>query len=166
MDGLKGVFDKISSYNIFNYLLPGILFIYLTGEISGYNLIQDNNFVGAFLYYFSGMVVSRFGSLVIEPFLKWIKFVKFKDYKLFVNASRIDSKIALLSEVNNTYRTILSMLVLFCLQYPYLIAKDFFLISHTTTVILVIVFISILFLFSYRKQTAYISKRIETNTNK
>lgn len=166
MDGLKEVFDKISSYNVFNYLLPGILFIYLTKEISGYNLIQDNNFVGAFLYYFSGMVVSRFGSLIIEPLLKWIKFVKFMDYKLFINASKNDSKIELLSEVSNTYRTILSMLVLLCSQYLYLIAKDFFSISHTTTVILVTVFISILFLFSYRKQTTYISKRIEANTNK
>jgi len=164
MDGLKEVFDKISSYNIFNYLLPGILFIYLTKEISGYNLIQENNLVGAFLYYFSGMVVSRFGSLIIEPFLKWIKFVKFKDYKSFVNVSKNDSKIELLSEVNNTYRTLLSMLVLLCSQYLYLKAKNAFSISHTTTLILVTVFITILFLFSYRKQTAYISKRIEAST--
>ena len=163
MDSLKDIFDKISSYNIFNYLLPGILFIYLTKEISGYNLIQENNFVGAFLYYFAGLVVSRFGSLFIEPFLKRIKFLKFKDYKSFVAASKLDAQIELLSEVNNTYRTILAMLVLLCFEYLYISIKNHYAISHNITTIIVTIFITILFLFSYRKQAAYISKRIEAN---
>ena len=163
MDNLKDIFDKISSYNIFNYLLPGILFIFLTKEISGYNLIQENNFVGAFLYYFAGMVVSRFGSIIIEPVLKWIKFLKFKEYGAFVAASKVDQKIELLSEVNNTYRTILSMLVLVCSEYLYLYIKKQYSIEHSTTLVMATIFTTFLFLFAYRKQTAYISKRIESN---
>lgn len=163
MDSIKDIFDKISSYNIFNYLLPGILFVFLTKEVASYNLIQENNLIGAFLYYFAGMVVSRFGSLFIEPLLKLIKFLKFSDYKSFVAASKKDSKIELLSEVNNTYRTILSMFTLLIFEKIYLHIKAYYGIQHHTTVIVLTLFITMLFLFSYRKQTNYITKRIEAN---
>lgn len=163
MDSIKDIFDKISSYNIFNYLLPGILFVFLTKEVSSYNLIQENNLIGAFLYYFAGMVVSRFGSLFIEPFLKRTKFLKFSDYKSFVTASKKDSKIELLSEVSNTYRTILSMFTLLIIEKIYLQIKNYYGIQHETTLIILTLFITMLFLFSYRKQTNYITKRIEAN---
>lgn len=163
MDSIKDIFDKISSYNIFNYLLPGILFVFLTKEVASYNLIQENNLIGAFLYYFAGMVVNRFGSLFIEPLLKLIKFLKFSDYKSFVAASKKDSKIELLSEVNNTYRTILSMFTLLIFEKIYLQIKAYYGIQHQTTVIILTLFITMLFLFSYRKQTNYITKRIEAN---
>ena len=112
---MKDLIDKLSSYNIFNYLLPGIIFVVFLKEVIGYNFIQDNNLIGAFLYYFIGMVVSRFGSVIIEPLLKYISFIKFKDYKLFVSASKQDSKLELLSEVNNTYRTISATFILLVL---------------------------------------------------
>jgi hypothetical protein len=165
MDSIKDILDKISSYNIFNYLLPGILFVFLTKEITGYNLIQENNLIGAFLYYFIGMVVSRFGSLFIEPFLKKVRFLKFSDYKSFVIASQKDNKIELLSEVNNTYRTILSMFLLLIFEKIYLLVKTYYGLQHETTLIILTLFITMLFLFSYRKQTNYITKRIEANNH-
>lgn len=163
MEGVKDILDKISSYNLFNYLLPGILFVFIAKEAIGYNLIQENNLIGAFLYYFIGMVISRFGSLFIEPLLKKIKFLKFSDYKNFVKASKKDTKIELLSEVNNTYRTILSMLILIALSKSYLYFKNVWNISHNTTIFFTITFVLLLFLFSYRKQTNYITKRIDAN---
>ena len=163
MESIKDIVDKISSYHIFNYLLPGILFAFITKETIGYNLIQENNLIGVFLYYFLGMTISRSGSLFIEPFLKRIQFVKFSEYKNFVLASKKDSKIELLSEVNNTYRTMLSMILHLALLKGYINIKVAYGISHNTTVLLVISFIALLFLFSYRKQTNYITKRINAN---
>ena len=61
--------NKISSYNIFNYLLPGIVFATLADKMINYPIANHNILVAAFLYYFVGLVVSRFGSLVIEPLL-------------------------------------------------------------------------------------------------
>src|SRR4051812_27803201 len=112
MEGIKDILEKISSYNIFNYLIPGTLFVFISKNLGTYNLVQDNVVVGIILYYFIGMIISRIGSIFIEPFLKKVNFVKFADYKDFVAASKVDSKIELLSEVNNTYRTISSMLLL------------------------------------------------------
>ena len=163
MEGLKEDVDKISSYNIFNYLLPGILFPYLLKELVGYDLIQDNILIGVFLYYFIGLVISRFGSIFIEPLLKKIKFVKFANYKDFVSASKKDNKIELLSEVNNTYRTLLSMLLLLVVCRLYIYVKSRFNLSNDFTLMLVITFLVIIFLYSYRKQTNYITKRIEAN---
>lgn len=166
MENIKVILDKLSSYNIFNYLLPGIIFVFLTKEVTDFNLIQENHLVGGFLYYFIGMIVSRVGSIMIEPILKGIKIVKFKDYKYFVQASKIDNKLELLSEVNNTYRTVLSMLILTCLEYAYMWLKAKYGLSHEFTLIITISFMTILFLFSYRKQTNYITARIEANLNK
>ena len=160
---MKEIFDKITSYNLFNYLLPGVLFVCISNQFTDYNFIQDNDFIGVFLYYFIGMVVSRFGSLCIEPFLKKVKFVKFSDYKAFVTASKKDNKIELFSEVNNTYRTILSMFILLIFEKIYLWIKVYYGLQHETTFIILTLFITMLFLFSYWKQTNYITKRIEAN---
>lgn len=160
---MKEIFDKITSYNLFNYLLPGVLFVCISNQFTDYNFIQDNDFIGVFLYYFIGMVVSRFGSLFIEPFLKKVKFLKFSDYKAFVTASKKDNKIELFSEVNNTYRTILSMFILLIFEKIYLWIKVYYGLQHETTFIILTLFITMLFLFSYWKQTNYITKRIEAN---
>lgn len=163
MEGIKDVLEKISSYNIFNYLLPGTLFVFISRSLGGYNLVQDNVLISIFLYYFIGMIISRFGSIFIEPFLKKIKFLKFADYKDFVIACRVDSKIELLSEVNNTYRTISSMLLLLLLSKFFIYLKIKYGINRDVSVLIVIIIMFIIFLYSYRKQTNYITKRVKAN---
>lgn len=160
---MKEIIDKISSYNIFNYLFPGVLFVIIAKYLTDYNFVQDDNLLGAFLYYFIGMVISRFGSVILEPILKKVKFLKFREYYRYVNASKKDTKLELLSEVNNTYRTLNSMMVslLFLKFYNY-IEKKFTLDSSVSLVVLTII-VFILFIFSYRKQTNYITKRIDAN---
>ena len=76
---MKDLLDKLSSYNIFNYLLPGVVFVAISKSLTIYNFVQQDIVVGVFLYYFIGLVISRIGSIVIEPMLKWIRFVKFSD---------------------------------------------------------------------------------------
>jgi hypothetical protein len=103
---MKDILDKLSSYNIFNYLFPGVLFVILAKSTTSYDFVQEDNLLGAFLYYFIGMTISRFGSVIVEPSLKYIRFLKFTEYSRYVQASKQDSKVDLLSEVNNTYRTL------------------------------------------------------------
>lgn len=160
---MKDIFDKLSTYNIFNYLLPGILFVVFSKYFIGHTFILDNDFLGAFLYYFIGMVISRFGSLIIEPFLKWTKFLKFEDYKKYVAASQKDQKIELFSEINNTYRTISSLFTLLLFVKLYYWLDDEYDFSSSTAYTIISIILLILFLLSYRKQTNYISKRIKAN---
>jgi hypothetical protein len=158
---MKDILDKISSYNLFNYLLPGILFVCISKYFTNFNFIQENDFIGVFLYYFIGMVISRFGSLCIEPLLKRISFVKFADYGDYITAAKKDEKVDILSEVNNTYRTLTSMFVILLLLKIYTFFQIIWNIPVSVTYIIAVLVLLIMFLFSYRKQTNYITKRIK-----
>jgi hypothetical protein len=132
-------------------------------EFSRYNFIQNEIVLSGFLCYFIGMIISRFGSVIIEPILKKINFLKFEDYKNYVIASKKDTKIELLSEVNNTYRTICSMCVILIILNIYSVFNSNKNVSFEPDFYIIISIILIMFLFAYRKQTNYITKRIQSN---
>ena len=160
---MKDLLDKLSSYNIFNYLLPGVLFAALVSKMTIYTLVQNDIVIGVFLYYFLGLVVSRFGSLVIEPILKKIGFVHFASYRDFVSASKKDDKIEVLSEVNNMYRTLCSLFVLLLLLLGYQSIQSHIPQLSRLNPAIAFVLLIVLFLLSYQKQTTYVTKRIEAN---
>ena len=160
---MKELLDKISSYNLFNYLFPGVLFIVIINKFTRYTVPFDNMIVGAFICYFIGLVTSRFGSLIIEPILRKTRFISFTDYSDFVSASKKDSKINLFSEINNMYRTLSSLLILTLILKLYeFLEKKISGLSEWSHYILLILLL-IMFLFSYQKQTKYITKRIKAN---
>jgi len=160
---MKEILDKISSYNLFNYLLPGVLFAVFASGFTNFKIIQSDIISSVFLYYFIGLVISRFGSLIIEPLLKKIGFVKFADYKDFVNSCKTDIKVETLSEANNMYRTFISLFFLLGLFKLCLLIEEKFSFLKDYNLILLTVLLLLLFLFSYRKQTNYIIKRINSN---
>lgn len=162
---MSELFKKISSYNLFNYLLPGILFVVILDYFTPYSFIQENLAIGAFVYYFIGLVISRFGSLVIEPILKKISFLKFADYKDFVIASKKDSKIEIFSEVNNMYRTFSSMFILLLLFKLYELIESRLSALGDWNSLILLVLLLVMFLYSYRKQTKYIKNRIKINND-
>lgn len=153
--------SKLSSYNIFNYLLPGVVFVALSPAVTGYSFVQGDMLVAAFLYYFIGLVISRFGSLVIEPVLKLRGFLKFANYKKFVSASKEDPKIEVLSEANNTYRTLCAMFALLLILRLYRMLASAIPVLQDWNVVILFTVLSVMLVFSYRKQTEYITKRIE-----
>ncbi|PUU68234.1 hypothetical protein DBB36_19850, partial [Flavobacterium sp. WLB] len=125
----------------------------------------DNLLINGFLYYFIGLTISRISSVYIEPFLKKIKFVTFRDYKLFVDASKKDNKLEILLEVNNKFRVLLTTIILVILSKVYYsIDLKWFNFSENTQEYLLLIFIAIIYLFAYRKQTNYVIKRIDANT--
>jgi hypothetical protein len=154
------IFKKLSSYNIFNYLLPGVIFAIFTQKFTEYNLIQSDVIVGLFLYYFIGLIISRIGSLVFEPFLKWIKLLNLSKYRDYAIASKNDDKIEILLEQNNIYRAFISMLSLFLLLKMYESIRGSYVFLVNWDRYILIVGILLLFLSAYKKQTNYITKRI------
>ena len=162
---MRDLLNKITPYNLFNHLLPGVLFAVILDGLTSYSLLQENIVIGAFVYYFTGLVISRFGSLVIEPILKRSLFLKFSDHSAFVSASKLDQKIEVLSETNNMYRTFITMLTLLLLLQAYesLAIKLPFLNMYDLHILLTLLLIT--FLLSYRKQTTYIRKRIKLASN-
>jgi hypothetical protein len=159
---MKDLLDKLSSYNIFNYLFPGIVFVVVLQKITSYSLLQKDIVIGVFVYYFVGLVISRIGSLCIEPILKKLTFLKFIEYSEFISASKVDQKIDLLSEVNNMYRTICSMFLMLLVIKSYENAESYYPLLKNLAPILLALILFVIFLFSYRKQTNYITKRVKS----
>lgn len=156
--------NKLSSYNLFNNLLPGILYVVFLNQFTEYKVSHDNLLLSAFLYYFIGLTISRISSITVEPFLKRIKFVTFRDYKLFVTANQKDSKLDVLVETNNKFRVLLTMILLVLLsKLYYSLNFNFMKFSADLQQYLLLVFIAIIYLFAYRKQTNYVTKRIDAN---
>ncbi len=160
---MKDLLDKISSYNLFNYLFPGIIFVIALNNFTKYNLVQVDLLHGVFFYYFVGLIISRIGSLFVEPILKYFSLLKFAEYKKFVRASKEDDTLVILSEANNMYRTISTMFIvlIICNLYQELEEKIIFFSIYRT--IIIIILLLIIFLFSYIKQSNYIIKRINVN---
>jgi len=163
---MKDLLDKLSSYNIFNYLLPGIVFVAISDSLTKYSFIQKDIVIGVFLYYFVGLIISRIGSILIEPLLKWTKFIRFSEYKDFVNASKEDKLLEVMSEANNMYRTFCSLFLCLALLKGFeTITTNFPSVNKWSTEFLVVGLL-FLFLFSYRKQTNYINRRVNNAQKK
>ena len=158
---MEKIIEKMDSYNIFNYLLPGAIFDYMFEILFHMKLVQGNIVENLFVYYFLGMILSRIGSIIIEPICKKIKWVKFADYGDFIKASEKDDMVKLLSEVNNTYRTLLSGGIVLIVFKIYFFIVEKLSISNDINKIIAIVFIVVLFALSYRKQTKYVANRVK-----
>ena len=159
---MEKIIDKISTYNLFNYLLPGVLFVVLAKSFLFIDFTQGDIVLDVFIYYFVGLVISRFGSLVVETLLKAVKFLKFAKHEDFVTASKNDPKLEVLSQENNTYRTFIAMFVLLLLSKLYFYIRTLYSFMQNWDFYILISLLLIMFLYSYRKQTAYIFKRINS----
>ena len=163
---MDAFFERISNYQFLNNLLPGTIFVIILNSFTSFIIENDNILILLFICYFFGFVISRIGSLVVEPILENMKFVRFKTHSEYISASLKDKKIDLLMEHNNLFRSFIAMLLLvgFVMIYDKLQTICPFL--ERNNMIIFLVLLIFLFLFSFRKQTIYISNRIEYYENK
>ena len=158
---MNDLINKISSYNLFNYLLPGAIFVVFVEYSTDYKILHENMILNAFLVYFIGLVISRIGSLIIEYPLK--KIVPHEKYSDFIDASSRDKKIETLSEVNNMYRTFISLFILLLI---FKICDSFWGWIKNYTFYILAVLLLIIFVAAYIKQTKYVGKRVRHQCKK
>jgi hypothetical protein len=152
----------LTTYNLFNNLLPGVIFCAMANSFFSINLTQGDIVNSFFTYYFSGVIIGRLGSIIVEPLLKLLKVVQHEPYSDYVTACKIDSKIELLSEVNNMYRSIISICLGLAIIRIHKISIEAYPFYSNHYGIITIIAIALLFIYSYRKQTSYITKRIHS----
>lgn len=154
--------DKLFRYHILNNLIPGIAFLYIIDVIGIYGTAFDNAYGVFFIGYIAGMVLSRLGSVIIEPWFKSWRIVKYAPYPDFLKAEQKDSKINTLLEENNMYRTLVTMFIIVLLLYGCSLIPVVNTFMHTKWATLVLlVLLLVLYALAYRKQTSYIKKRVE-----
>lgn len=151
---------KISSYNVFTNLLPGVVFCFVATNVFGYPLMPDDVVAGVFFYYFVGMIISRVGSLVVEPLLIWMKLVEYADYKDYVAAAKVDEKIPELLETNNMYRSGVALAAALLSLAILERIKGWFGWSTSTVSLFALSALALIMVASFSKQTTYIRKRV------
>ena len=113
------------------------------------------------IYYFIGLFISRIGSLVIEPMLKKMRFIKYANYADFAKAVKTDSKIDTLSEMNNYLRSLFTCVLLLPVMKIAQVLSSHWLWFATNWKWIVIIILFVLLLFSYGKQSKYVRNRVD-----
>ena len=164
---MEKIIDKLARYHILNNLIPGITFLCLLNIFSILKFEIDSTIQMLFIGYFSGMTLSRIGSVIIEPLFQKINIVRYADYKDFLKAESIDPKISNLLEDNNMFRTFVALflvLVILAVGNTINVIKSFYESPYAIIVLTVALFV--LYVLSYRKQTSYIRRRVNKATDK
>ena len=152
---------------MFNYFFPGIIFNLCVDQIMSIRITPDDILYKIFVYYITGMILSRLGATVIEPLYKKICIVVYAKYKNFLDASANDSKLDILVLENNTYRTLIatfiSLFFLFLIdQIQWLHGKY----QHPVAIAIYLLLLVLLFSLAFRKQTSFIRRRVHRNLHK
>ena len=181
MDKMEALLEKIESYHIFTSLYLGIMFAILSdGVIHDWimELQERSLFMALCICYFIGMIINRIGSLFVETGLKKANLIIFAPLEQYIEAasgsraknkdlSEFSSKIDILSETNNTYRSLVALFfVIFFYKLSGMLLGDLF-DAYTDYVVIVAWLLGgILMIFAYRKQTKYIVERIHDILNR
>jgi len=88
---METLLSLLSTYELFNNIFPGIIFSYFL-SLQNYNIIPNKMdiYEKLFLYYFIGLIISRIGSLFLEPLFRKLEIIKFADYTKFLKAEEKD----------------------------------------------------------------------------
>ena len=159
---MEAILSLLSTYELFNNIFPGIIFSYFLNS-EGYTLVVEkiDIYEKLFIYYFIGLIISRIGSLFLEPFFLKLKIIKFADYTKFLKAEEKDNKISIFVLINNMYRSFIIVFLFNFIYLLYLILQNNFLFCAFMPKLLYISFFFFLFVYSYKKQTEYIRKRVD-----
>lgn len=154
---MEKIIEKIEIYHFINYLLPGTIFVAILNKIFENNFFDSNIVIVVIEYYFIGLILSRIGSVLLQPIFKKTKIIKYADYNKYIKASKEDDKLEILQREANQYRTyIVTFIILAIVQsYICIVNKNF------TILLVLFVGLAILFTLAYKKQIKFIVDRVE-----
>ena len=158
--------NKLSEYHFIQSLVPGMIFTYCSKMFYEINFLTDKPVYDFIVILIIGIIISRIGSIIVEPILRKLKILKFCKYTDYVEASQKDSFIKNLSETNNLYRGIIATFLLLLFEKLFLIISERIVWLNDWSYLIISVLLIVLFIVSYRKQTNYIKQRIDNALDK
>ena len=161
MESLKQI--QISSYNLFNYMLSGIIFVTLLNKILINVLPQDQSIVIFFIYYFIGFSIHSFGSVVIKPIFKKLSLIEEATYEKYTKAIELNPRLNILTEISSIYRTFCALFsLLFLLEFYEIFKNGFSSLNMSFEMNLLMILLLIIFTLSYVKESDRITKKINS----
>lgn len=154
---MEKIVEKIEIYHFINYLLPGTIFIAILNKICRNEFLDNNIVIAVIEYYFIGLILSRIGSVILQPIFKKTKFIKYADYNKYIKASEEDNKLEILQREANQYRTYIATFIILTIiqSYTCIVNKNF------SMILILFVGLAILFTLAYKKQIKFIIDRVE-----
>ncbi len=163
---MDNIINKISSYNILNHLLPGVVFAIMLRFFTIFNIFTGEIILDLFLFYFVGAIIGRIGSF-IKYFFNWTELTIFEKRKDFLKSEKNNGKIKSLVEASNNHRNFAAM---FLLLFIALIA-DFFVKIYNINIFqpwfyaILVIILFFFFCWSYVKQSEIISEDVRSDVN-
>ena len=159
--------DKLARYNVINFIVPGAVFSLYIKEIGTFTMLPEDIISRIALFYFAGLVISRIGSIIIEPLLLKLNIIKHRNYSSFLAASSKDPKISVFLEDRNAYRSLIALIISIALFRTLDFISKTLSVQANQTLLegLHLLFLFFLFLIAYKKQTQYIADRIDNITS-
>ena len=156
---LKNLVDKLSSYQFFNFIFPGALFLGILLYVGVNIKLIDNIWWFLLASYSIGICVSRVGSLVIEGALKRCNYIEQYDIKVYATKLKEDSFTGILLEIANMYRTLSALGLVLIVVSVFFVCQE----EYVTFWILLIVGLSLTALFtkSFIKQYNYLIDKLK-----
>lgn len=121
---MSELLSKISSYNLYNYLLVGFVYNMLLCHYTQLGYVDESILKTLIVCYVMGLFIAKLASLFLEPLLirlHWNnkKFLKWRNKNEYLEASFKDAKIPILLEEANVCRNIAMAIFVFfiCLLY-------------------------------------------------
>ena len=153
---VKSITDKLSTYQFSNFIYPGAVFLGIL-KFKGVKIpMLDNVWWLLLASYFLGMVISRFGSIVIEWISVKATLITKYDIKAYAKHLKADSFTGIILELANIYRTLCAMglILMVCTIIGYNGA------DKCCMILLEIMFV-ILFWMSFIKQYHYLLNKLK-----
>lgn len=142
-------------YELVNIFIPASVFITI---ISNFKIFNFDFFAQPLLcqitiLFITGYVLSRIGSVIVQPVMELLKIINMQDYKNYLKYT--DKNIKVMQCTANEYRTYIALFgVLYVIH------------TNSSYIRCLWLFIVILFGLSYKKQMSFIQKRLFINANK
>ena len=162
MDELKNIAIRISHYDIFANILPGALFCIIFDYYFSTCLCTLDNWILKFvIFYFIGIAIDRFGSVVIKNCLEKLGKITFKPYEDFIIAEKNDEKISVLNIRSSLIRSCMSIslfsIIFSLIKLSESCFKALCILSNKYSLVLIVsILLFFLFVYAYCKQTLYI----------
>lgn len=164
---LNTLLDRISAYDFFNNLVPGILYCIAVDKYLNYSLLGDSLWANICICYVAGICISRVGSCLEDKLIKSYskyhiqEFLKRAPYNKYLEAEKKESKITLLNTVNNTYRSLMALALCYYITVFYQYTLGALIYSPILKQLFIATGLFALFAYSVKKQTRYIRKCVQ-----
>lgn len=153
--------EKISNYHFLNTLIPGACIVYFSKRFIGFDFLTNELIYDLLIIFILGLFSGRLGSVIIESILKKIKIIRFEEYEDYLRASKKDIKITELAVDNNLYRAMIAAFIFLLIEKLFVFILQKYVFLQNYGFLIISIFVIIIYVLSYRKQTKHITNRIK-----